>query len=282
MSPNLHLTVVGGLNLDHVVRVSRFPRPGETVADGVRSMFPGGKGANQAVAAARLGAEVQLVGAVGHDETGRSLIAELRASGVDTAGVQLVDEPTGTALVLLDADGENSIVVCPGANARIDPGAVRVAANSALLAQFEGGLDVVERAALACSGLVVINPSPAQSLPKALLERADIFIVNEGEYEALPELQAASLVVRTLGARGAQLLRCGQVVHSVPGIATRVVNSVGAGDAFAAAFTVALLRGESAESALAIAVSVGAAAVSDERSQPRLGLLDEYRSSPHC
>lgn len=272
------LTVVGATNADHLVRVERLPHPGETVADGLLTTQPGGKGANQAVAAARLGAVVRLVSAVGRDATGADLLSELRAAGVDTDGVQMVDEATGTAIVLVDATGENSIVVCRGANGRIDPRAVRIEPGSAMLAQLEVDMDVVESAALACTGLVALNPSPAQALSSRLRERVDMFIVNEGEYDALPEIHGASLIVMTLGAKGARLLRHGRLVTSAPSVAARVVNTVGAGDAFAAALTVALLRGRSDEDALRAASRVGAAAVGDERSQPPIGRLEDYLS----
>lgn len=272
------LTVVGATNADHLVRVERMPHPGETVADGLLATQAGGKGANQAVAAARLGAVARLVSAVGRDATGAGLLSELRAAGVDTDGVQLVDDSTGTAIVLVDATGENSIVVCRGANGHIDPRAVRIEPGSAVLAQLEVDMEVVESAALACTGLVALNPSPAQALSSRLRERVDLFIVNEGEYDALPEIHRAPLVVLTLGAKGAQLLQHGRLVASAPSIASRVVNTVGAGDAFAAAFTVALLRGRSHEDALRAASRVGAAAVGDARSQPLIGRLDDYIS----
>lgn len=275
------VTVVGATNADHLVRVERTPGPGETVADGVLTIQPGGKGANQAVAAARLGAVARLVSAVGRDAAGASLLAELRAAGVDTDGVQLLDDRTGTAIVLVDATGENSIVVCRGANARIDPRELRIERGSALLAQLEVEVGVVESAAMACTGFFALNPSPARPLSSRLRGRVDLFIVNEGEYDALPEIHRAPLVVLTLGAEGSRMLQHGRVVASAPPIATQVVNTVGAGDAFAAALTVGLLRGLSHEDALRAASRVGAAAVSDERSQPRIGRLDEYVSQRH-
>ncbi|MEV8370430.1 PfkB family carbohydrate kinase [Microbacterium sp. NPDC064584] len=270
------LTVVGATNADHVVRVQRMPRPGETVADGVLVTQAGGKGANQAVAAARLGARARLVSAVGADAAGIDLLSGLRASGVDTDGVQVVDDATGTAIVVVDSTGENSIVVCRGANGRIDPSAVRIEHGSAMLAQLEVDSEIVETAALACTGLVVLNPSPAQPLSARVRERVDLFIVNEGEYDALAEIHTAPLVALTLGAEGARILRRGRLVASAPSVAARVVSTVGAGDAFAAALTVALLRGIAHEEALRAACRVGAAAVADPRSQPMLDRLQGY------
>lgn len=272
------VNVVGATNVDHVVRVERMPRPGETVADGLLATQAGGKGANQAVAAARLGATSRLISAVGRDAAGAELLASLRAAGVVTDGVQVVDDATGTAIVVVDATGENSIVVCRGANGRIDPAAVRIEPGSAMLAQLEVDMTIVESAARACTGFVALNPSPAQDLPERLRTQADLVIVNEGEYEALPEIHMSRLVALTLGAAGARLLRRGRVVASAPSLAPKVVNTVGAGDAFAAALTVALLRGWSDEVALRAAARVGAGAVADERSQPLIGRLDDYFS----
>lgn len=279
MMPTPVLTVLGATNADQVVRVDRMPRPGETVADGLLTVQAGGKGANQAVAAARLGAVTRLVSAVGSDATGTRLLSELRAAGVNTEGVQVVDHITGTAVVLVDAAGENSIVVCRGANGRIDSTAVRIEPGSALLAQLEVDMHVVEAAVLACPGLVALNPSPAQALPARLRERVDLFIVNEGEYEALPEIHMAPLIAVTLGASGARLLRRGRMIASAPSPAEQVVSTVGAGDAFAAALTVALLRGWSHQDSLHAAARVGAAAVADDRSQPSLEPLDAYLRS---
>lgn len=270
------LTVVGSINLDLVARVERAPGPGETVADGVLTREPGGKGANQAIAAARLGATVRMIGAVGGDAEGRAMIASLAEAGVDVTDIQITDAASGTALIVVDRTGENSIVVCPGANARIDPSAIELPPHGALLAQLEVSVDIVERAASLTDGFFALNASPARDLPEELFERVDLFIVNESEYERMPRLAAARLVALTLGADGAVLLREGVETARAPGLPTQVRNTVGAGDAFAAALTLGFVAGEDPATALRRACAVGAAAVADERSQPLLQPLAEY------
>lgn len=273
------LVVVGAINVDLTARVQRAPAPGETVSGGILSRQPGGKGANQAAAAAKLGARVRLVGAVGADDAGEEMRRHLAAVGVDVAGVQRTAEATGTALIVVDDSGENSIVVCPGANTAIDPEFVPDPAGAAVLAQLEVDLAVVERVAFGTDGFFALNVSPAQPLPDPLLDRVDLFIVNEHEYAQLPELRSRPLVALTLGAEGAILLREGVEVARAKAPATSVVSSVGAGDAFAAALTVAMLRGHDPHEALAAACAAGAAAVADPKSQPDLEPLEAYLAS---
>lgn len=270
------LDVLGAINQDVVARVQRAPALGETVADGVLTHQPGGKGANQAAAAARLGASVRMLGAVGQDAAAEQMRDALRSAGVDVSAVQTADDATGTALITVDAAGENSIVVCPGANSRIDAERFERDPAVPVLAQLEVPGDVVDHLARTSTGLFALNVSPARELGSLLWDRVGLFIVNEGEYAALPRLATASLVALTLGAEGAVLLRGGVRVASAPSVPTSVVSTVGAGDAFAAALTVALLRGLDDETALRAACAVGAAAVADERSQPLLQNLDAY------
>ncbi|WES66002.1 ribokinase [Microbacter sp. GSS18] len=270
------LTVVGAINIDITAHVSRAPHRGETVADGTLTRHPGGKGANQAVAAARLGADVQLIGAVGDDPDGRMLRQGLEKTGVDATGVQTVDQPTGTALIVVDGDGENSIVVCPGANSHIDAARIALADDAAVLAQLEVPLAIIQHVVESTTGFVALNASPITELPAALRERVDLFIVNETEYAAQPWLSDARLVALTLGSRGAILYRDGEEIARASAAATRVVNTVGAGDAFAAALTVGLLREDPPAAALARACAVGAAAVADPASQPSLRSLPTY------
>lgn len=269
------LTVVGAINVDLTARVERAPGPGEAVADGVLHRGPGGKGANQAVAAARLGGRVRLVGAVGDDLDGRGMREQLASVGVDASGVQTADAATGTALIVVDATGENSIVVCAGANAAIDADALGIAPRSAVLAQLEVS-DAVISAAAKAAGFFALNAAPARPLPAGVLERADLVIVNETEYAQLPEVHDAPLLCVTLGAEGARLYPHGELVASARGVSTTVRNTVGAGDAFCAALVVGLLRGDAETDALARACAVGAAAVADDASQPALEPLDTY------
>jgi ribokinase len=270
------LTVAGAINIDLTAHVTRAPAPGETVADGTLVRQPGGKGANQAIAAARLGADVRLIGAVGDDPEARVLLGNLESAGVNITHVQRTASPTGTALIVVDADGENSIVVCPGANAHIDTDRLRVDPHTAVLAQLEIPAAAVESIISATDGFVAINVSPATELSPVLRSRTDLFIVNETEYAALPELELAPMTAVTLGARGAVLLRHGEVIARASVAAPQVVNTVGAGDTFAAALTVGLIRGDHPRAALHRACAVGAAAVADPRSQPALESLDLY------
>lgn len=273
--PSPSLTVVGAINVDLTARVDRAPAAGETVADGVLQRGPGGKGANQAVAAARLGAAVRLVGAVGDDLDGRGIRTQLAAEGIDASGVQTASAATGTALIVVDATGENSIVVCPGANAEIDATHLRIEPDSAVLLQLEVS-DAVVIAAARASSFLAVNAAPARPLPPGVLEKCDVVIVNETEYAQLPEVHDVPLLCVTLGAAGARLYRYGELAASAPGLASTVVNTVGAGDAFCAALVCGLLRGDSDETALVRACAVGAAAVADPASQPRLSHLDTY------
>ncbi|WP_367948287.1 ribokinase [Microbacterium hominis] len=268
--------MVGAINLDLTATTRRMPAPGETVADGVLSQQPGGKGANQAIAAARLGASVRMLGAVGDDANGALLRGALAAGGVDVRGVQTVAGATGIALITVDAEGENCIVVCPGVNSAIETEAVRVHAHTAVLAQLEVPLEVVSHVSELTDGFFALNLSPARDIPEVLWQRVDLFIVNEDEYAAAPRLRNARLVAVTLGARGAILYRHGTQIASAHVPATLVVNTVGAGDSFAAALTVGLLRGDPPQDALHRACAVGAAAVGDPRSQPELRDLSDY------
>ncbi|MFT4211070.1 MAG: ribokinase, partial [Microbacterium sp.] len=237
------LCVVGSINVDVTASVPRLPGAGETVLGGSLRRDAGGKGANQAVAAARLGARVRMVGAVGDDEDGRRMLAGLRDAGVDTGGVWLGESPTGTALITVDADGENQIVVCPGANADVAVDGERFDPAEAVLTQLEIPLPTVTALAAAVPGFLAVNAAPAQALPAAVIARADLVVVNETEYALLPELAAARRVAVTYGAAGAALFERGVEVARATAPRVRAVSSVGAGDAFCAAITLALHAG---------------------------------------
>lgn len=271
------LDVLGSVNVDLTVTVDRLPAPGETVGGGTSARTPGGKGANQAAAAARLGAPTRLLGAVGDDDDGRLALAALRDAGVGVDGVRVVDAPTGTAVVVVDASGENQIVVVPGANAAVTSDGLELRGD-VLLAQLEVDVDAVTAAALRSEALVVVNAAPARPLPAALVARADVVVVNETEHAQLPELRDARAVAVTLGARGAVLLRDGRETGRAG--APRVdspVSTVGAGDAFCAALALALGAGWSDDDALAAACAVGADAVRSAEAQPPLRPLASYR-----
>ncbi|MGN8026705.1 ribokinase [Microbacterium sp. 22242] len=276
MTTPLALAVVGSINVDLTARTERLPEPGETIGGGRLVREAGGKGANQAVAASRLGARVRMIGATGADLDGSWMRAELEAVGVDVADVRTGHEATGVALIVVDAAGENQIAVCEGANAEVSLDGVEFAAEEAVLAQLEIRMDVVAELARRVRGYLAINAAPARELPEAVVERADLIIVNETEYALLPALRAARRVAVTYGADGAKLFEGGIEVAAAPAVKIEVANTVGAGDAFCAALTVGLASGIPADRALAAACAVGAAAVADPRSQPRLATLERY------
>ena len=273
------VAVVGSLNLDLVIRVAELPGPGETVSGGDLFRNPGGKGANQAVAAARLGRRVAMVGCVGDDQAGHELLASLEAAGVDGSGVRVVEGvPSGTACITVSEDGENQIVVSPGANARLTPDDVAAAAAvrsaAVTLLQLEVPLETVAAAARTAGGRVVLNPAPMRALPAELLGRIDVLVPNRVELARLaggPVPQtvddavrlagrlAARAVVVTLGADGVLVVEDGQDGH-VPAVPIRPVDTTAAGDAFCGGLADALAGGASLQEAARRAVRVAAAA----------------------
>ncbi|CQR63953.1 ribokinase [Streptomyces leeuwenhoekii] len=277
------LLVVGSANADLVIGVERRPGPGETVLGSDLAVHPGGKGANQAVAAARLGARTALLARVGADDHGRLLLESQRAAGVDTVGVLVGEDPTGVALITVDPSGDNSIVVSPGANARLGPEDVRAAgsllhASRVVSAQLEIPLETVVEVVrnLPPDGRFVLNPSPPRPLPAEVLAACDPLIVNEHEARVIlgdacvsgePADWARILlakgprsVVVTLGAQGA-LVASAEGVSRVPSVRVDAVDTTGAGDAFTAALAWRLGTGWDLVRAAAYAARVGAAAV---------------------
>jgi ribokinase len=270
------LTIVGSINLDLIATAQRLPTAGETIGDAILSEQPGGKGANQAAAAARLGGSARLVGAVGNDGHGRLMLDALARAGVDTAGVAVLPEPTGTALIVVDSAGENQIVVCPGANSHLSLAGVEFGPDETVLCQLEVGLPVVLEAARRARGYFVLNAAPAVDLPAELLERCDLVIVNESEYALIPALASAKLVAVTYGGEGAAIFEHGRKVAEAPSAPVPVANTIGAGDAFCAALVLALRQGLDYARALAVANAVGGDAVGDPSSQPELAPLGHY------
>ncbi|MET9658092.1 ribokinase [Streptomyces sp. NPDC006510] len=292
------LLVVGSANADLVVGVERRPAAGETVLGSDLAVHPGGKGGNQAVAAARLGARTALLARVGDDAHGRLLLESQRAAGVDTAGVLVGGAPTGVALITVDPSGDNSIVVSPGANARLTPKDIRAAgalfgAVRVVSVQLEIPLETVAEVAGAMSPgtRLVLNPSPPASLPDHVLAACDPLVVNEHEARYLlgeaagttPQEWARALlglgpqsVVVTLGAAGALVAdgRTGDVVP-VPSPKVEAVDTTGAGDAFTAALAWRLGLGEELTDAAAFAVRVGAAAVTRQGAQASFPTAEE-------
>lgn len=256
------ITVVGSANIDHVARCERLPRPGETVTDAQFERVPGGKGANQAVAAARLGATVRFVGRIGRDDL---VLRSLEHEGVDTSDVVRDDGETGVALILVDQSGENVIVVAPGANRRLTPEDVNVGEADAVICQLEIPLEAV-KAAAAGARFFCLNAAPARDT--AGLE-PDLLVVNRYEYERVGPSRRG-LVALTLGAEGALLLEDGREVAKARPPEVTAVDGTAAGDAFCAALLVSLLEGRERAAALARACAAGALAASRPGAQPSL------------
>jgi ribokinase len=248
------LTVVGLINLDLVARTERLPRPGETVSGASFSRVPGGKGANQAVAAARLGARVAMLGCVGRDQPAEEALAGLRDAGVEER-LLVMDAPTGIALVTVDAAGETTIVVAPGANAELRPEDLAVDDTDAVLCQQEIPAETVARAA-ELSPRFFLNAAPA----RAGAPEAELTIVNRLELGALGE--RPGLVCLTLGAEGAVLLEGGEEVARAAPPSVEAVDGTAAGDAFTACLVVSLLEGRPGDEALQRACAAGALAAS--------------------
>jgi len=278
--------VVGSANLDLVASVESLPAPGATVLATGYAEHAGGKGLNQAVAAARLGASVAFVGCVGDDAAGGILAAVLRAEGVDVSGLRTVrGAPTGRALINVDAHAENSIVVVAGANALTDASAADSVADARIvLAQLEVPLDAVAaafRRARERGLTTVLNPAPARELPDDLLALVDVLVPNEGEAAALggaARLHALgiSAVVTTLGARGATVATPAGRTTVAP-FAVSPVDTTGAGDAFIGALCAEMARGADVPSAARVAAAAGALATMRPGAVPSLPTLDEVR-----
>jgi ribokinase len=261
------LTVVGSVNLDLVARADRLPRPGETVSDARLSRVPGGKGANQAVAAARLGADVAMVGCVGRDELAEEALAGLREAGVEERWLA-VEAPTGVALITVDTAGETTIVVAPGANAELRPDDLALDGAEAVLCQQEIPAETVARAA-GLAPRFFLNAAPARDRAP----EAELTIVNRLELDALGERHG--LVCLTLGAEGAVLLEDGEEVARAAPPPVDPVDGTAAGDAFTACLVVSLLEGRSREEALRRACAAGALAASRFGAQPSLPTAEE-------
>jgi ribokinase len=272
------IIVFGSINLDLVTRVARFPAPGETVGDASFATYPGGKGANQALAAARAGASVRMYGAVGRDAFAEPALALLLAGGVDLGGVARVAAPTGCATILVDAHGENCIAVASGANALADSNAVPdsvltpqtvVVLQHEVPARANAGLIVRARR---LGARVVLNAAPARPLPIELLRQVDVLVVNEAEAPAAvpPVADVPKLAVAiTLGEQGA-MLRFDGTTLSAPAPEVGVVDTTGAGDAFVGALAAALDDGAKLADALRFGVAAGALACTMPGAQPAL------------
>ena len=264
----MKIAVVGSVNLDLVARCERLPRPGETVTGATFARYAGGKGANQAVAAARLGADVQFVGAVGHDSFAEAALEGLRDAGVDLAAVREVDTVTGVAVILVSSDGENQIVVAPGANTQLMPSDVDVGDADAVLCQLEipdaAVLEAARQARYLC-----LNAAPARTIDI----EPDLLVVNRLEREIVGDIGRLTAV--TLGADGAVLVENGAEVARATPPPVNAVDGTAAGDAFTACLVVSLLEGRPREEALLRACAAGALAASRLGAQPSLPTVSE-------
>lgn len=256
------VTVVGSINLDLVATAARLPRPGETVTDAAFARYPGGKGANQAVAAARLGARVRMIGAVGSDATAAEATVGLREAGVELE-LQSPDSPTGVALITVDSEGETTIVVAPGANRELEPRPV----SGAVLCQLEIPDEPVLAAAQGAS-FFCLNAAPAREVDV----EPDLLVVNRYEYETMSR---GRLVALTLGEEGAVLLRDGEEVARASPPPVEAVDGTAAGDAFTACLVVSHLEGRPWDEALRRACAAGAIAASRPGAQPSLPVAEE-------
>jgi ribokinase len=257
------ITVVGSANIDLVARCERLPRPGETLTDATFERVAGGKGANQAVAAARLGAAVRFVGRIGTDDL---VLRSLENEGVDVTGVVRDDGESGVALILVDAGGENVIVVAPGANERLAPNDIEIGEPDAVIAQQEIPPEAVASAA-AGAPFFCLNAAPARG-PLRLDKEPDLLVVNRYEHEQVRPYHG--LVAITMGAAGAVLERGGRRVAEATPPTINPVDGTAAGDAFVAALVLGLLEQRDHNEALTRACAAGALAASRPGAQPSL------------
>jgi ribokinase len=290
------IVVVGSANIDQVFRVERIPSPGETVLSHGLSTALGGKGQNQAVAAARAGIETTFIGAVGADSFGEMVRAGLSKDSIGVSQLRTSAKPTGTALIAVDGTGENTIIVEPGANSDLtaltSADVAAISAASALVMQLEIPLDTVVEAARIAKAVgtrVILNAAPIDELPQALLDTLDVLIVNEHEAAELardnglaPELDGLGqrlralvpTVIVTLGSQGASLHRVGANEILVPAHRVTAVDATGAGDTFCGAFAAGLVEGMREDDALRFAVAAASISVESHGAVPSIPLRD--------
>lgn len=302
----MQVHVLGSINMDIVAYCERHPAPGETMFGNSLSYFPGGKGANQAVASAKLGAATVMRGAVGKDGFGDALLSFLNESAVDTSEVAQVDDSTGVALITVNQAGENSIIIVPGANGQVTYQQSRAVTDAAIvaLAQFETPRATTLaffRDVLAGGGVSILNPSPYSPVADDLLAATSVLIVNEIEFSQIagteltrdPEAIERSLadlgsklndVIVTLGPAGFVMRHSGQLSHR-GGYVVESIDTTGAGDCFAGAFAAALAQGRSAEGAADYANAAAAISVTRKGAGPSMPTADDVDrllAGPHA
>ena len=276
----LSVAVVGSVNLDLSARVKRLPEPGETVSGATLDRFPGGKGANQALAARRLGARVTMHACVGEDINADEALHLLAEGEVDLAHVQRDEEaPTGIAMIAVTPTGENQIIVAPGANRKLKAPARELLEADLLISQLETPSGVLAEIVRGFEGFVCVNLAPAREIDVSVLQRADLLVVNETEsnWYGMTLEAATGFVATTYGGAGAKLARNGVIVAEATPPDVEVVDTTGAGDTFTAALALKLASGWSAPDALDFACVAGALATTRAGAQPSLPTADEVR-----
>jgi ribokinase len=255
MTPRI--AVVGSINADLVVQMPKLPGRGETVSSAEPAWFPGGKGANQAVAASRMGGNVSMFGAIGADEPGQMCLSALKQSGVNVDAVVKVSSPTSTALVMVEHSGENQIVVADGANQHAEFDAEQISAADAVIVQFEIPESVIVEVGKAAKGIFCVNAAPVRKLSDELASLIDVLIVNEHEFAQLGEPKSG-LVIVTAGAKEVVAYQDGEVVAKSQPPKVDALDTVGAGDTFVGAFVVAYASGKTIPDSLDLACAASA------------------------
>lgn len=252
-----HIAVVGSINADLVVQMPKLPGRGETVSSAEPAWFPGGKGANQAVAAARMGGNVYMFGAIGADEPGQMCLSALKQSGVNVDAVVTALSPTSTALVMVEHSGENQIVVTDGANQHASFDAAQISSADAVIVQFEIPESVIVEVGKAAKGIFCVNAAPVRELSDELASLIDVLIVNEHEFAQLGEPKSG-LVIVTAGAKEVVAYQNGDIVAKSQPPKVEALDTVGAGDTFVGAFVVAYASGKTVPDALDLACAASA------------------------
>lgn len=251
------IAVVGSMNADLVVQMPKLPGRGETVSSAEPAWFPGGKGANQAVAASRMGGNVSMFGAIGADEPGQMCLSALKQSGVNVDAVVKVSSPTSTALVMVEHSGENQIVVADGANQHASFDAEQISAADAVIVQFEIPESVIVEVGKAAKGIFCVNAAPVRELSDELASLIDVLIVNEHEFAQLGEPKSG-LVIVTAGSKEVVAYQNGEVVAKSQPPKVEALDTVGAGDTFVGAFVVAYASGKTIPDSLDLACAASA------------------------